>query len=235
MGTLTIYFAGICSHLWQAKPEPGVPHRTVLVNAREGFPARNIEPHWPEMRVVSGEIVSGTVPELRGVTITVRDRVATCDYRPSYRTCIPHLQSYTDEDVVIDHDVTRDRNAARTAAYVDIHGGRWRARADQGGAAVAYVTIQTDTPDVALSIEPFLGVGPADLVIRDNSIIQIENIGRSLTDNDQDFLLHFLVTGRIPDNARWPVQGDLTCKPFEPPLKWNRGTIGPGCSNSNYP
>ena len=210
MGTLTIYFAGICTHLWQQNPESPDPHRTVLVNARAGYLPREIVPHCPLLRVDPECIVSGAVPQLMGVTITVRDRVATFDYRPSFGTCIPDLERFTVGPVVIDDEVTRGRNPAKTAAYVDVQGGRWEAgvdkgSAEKGGAAVAYVTIETDTPDVALSIETFSGERRPDLVIRHDSTIQVENIGCSPTDNDQDFLLHFFVMGGIPAES-----GDTT-------------------------
>jgi hypothetical protein len=234
MGTLTIYFVGICSHLWQENPESRDPHRAILVNAQAGVPDRGIEPHFPSMRADPTDIIAGEIPELTGVTLTIRDRVATIDYGPSYRGCIPHLESYTDELVEIDHEVTRGRNPARTAAYVDVHGGRWRAGVDKGGAAVAYVTIQTDTTDVALSIEKFNGERLPDLVLKDNAAIQVENTGRALDDNDHDFLLHFLITGSIPGDAWWPDKDDLKCERIT--LPWGAaGTVGPGCSNSNYP
>jgi hypothetical protein len=230
MGTLTIYFAGICTHLWQEEP-----HRSVLVNAREGRPDRGIQPHHPLLRVRTEDILEGEIPDLTGVTVTVRDRDPKPSYSEAYRTCIPHLVSYTEELVEVDPDVTLGRNETRTAAYIDVHGGVWNAGVDKNGAAVAYVTIQTDTGNVALSIKRFDDELLPDLVIRDNAAIQVENIGRSLDDHDHDFLLHFLIMNRIPGDAWWPVEGDLKCEPLPVPLPWGGGTIGPGCSNSNYP
>ncbi len=237
MGTLTIYFAGICSHLWQDDPDSAEPHRVVLVNAREGHPDRGIEPHFPFMHVRPEDILSGEVPDdLTGVTITIRDRDAKPQYSPAYRTCIPHLVRYTEELVEINPDVTLGRDPARVAAYVDVHGGHWHAGVDAGGAAVAYVTIQTDTDGVALSLKPFDDKLLPDLVLEDNTTIQVENVGRGMDDNDHDFLLHFLIMSRIPADAWWPVEGELTCQPLPLPLPWpTRGTVGPGCSNSNYP
>ena len=235
MGTLTIYFVGICSHLWQNDPDSAEPHRAVLVNAREGHPDRGIEPHHPLLRVRPEDIVSGEVPDLTGVTLTVRDRDARPHYSPAYQTCIPHLVHYTEELVEIDPDVTLGRDATRAAAYVDVHGGHWHAGVDKGGAAVAYVTIQTDTTDVALSIKAFDDELIPDLVLKHDTTIQVENVGSGDDDNDHDFLLHFLIMNRIPGDAWWPEEGDLTCDPL-PTLPWpTRGTVGPGCSNSNYP
>jgi hypothetical protein len=236
MGTVTIYFAGICTHLWQEDPASPHPHRTVLVNAREGHPDRDIQPHFPLLRVHPEDIISGEVPDLAGVTITVHDSDAKPDYSDEYRTCIPHLVRYTEEDVEINPQVTVGRDPARTAAHIDIHGGHWCAGVDKEGAAVAYVTIETDTENVALSIKPFDDELFPDLVIRNNAEIQIENIGRGTDDDqDHDFLLHFLIMSHIPADAWWPEEGDLTCKPLPRPLPWDEGTIGPGCSNSNYP
>jgi hypothetical protein len=236
MGTLTIYFVGICSHLRQDDTDAAQPHRTVLVNAREGLPDRGIEPHFPFMHVRPEDIISGEVPDLTGVTITIHDRNPKANYSPAYQTCIPHLMSFTEELVEINPDVTLGRDAVRAAAYVDIQGGLWQAGVDKGGAAVAYVTIQTDTENVALSIKTFDDEPFPDLVLENNTTIQLENVGSGTDDNDHDFLLHFLIMSRIPGDAWWPEEGDLTCQPLPNSLPWpTRGTVGPGCSNSNYP
>jgi hypothetical protein len=235
MATLTIYFVGICSHLRPDSPESTDPHRAVLVNAREGHPPRGIQPHHPRLLVRSEDIITGTIPPLTGVTITVRDRDAKPNYSEEFGRCIPHLMSYTQELVEVNPDVTVERNPARTAGFIDVHGGIWNAGVDEKGAAVAYVKIQTDTEDVALNIKPFDDSMVHDLVLKDNAEIQVENTGRSFGDHDHDFLLHFLIMNRIPADARWPEQGDLTCQALPRPLPWDGGTIGPGCSNSNYP
>lgn len=232
MGTLTIYYYGICTHLWQS--DSSGPHRTVVVNARGGD--GRIAPHFPRLSIKADDIISGEPPQLDGVTITVRDRNPKQRYHPSYERCIPRLIQFTKMRIDLDPDAIDGLHPARTAGLIVAHGGDWRAGRDEMGAATAYVTIETETEHPTLRVEQPDEIAPYDVVLRSGAVVLVSNtglLGRGRDDEDYDFLLHFRVAKSTPTDASWPTEKDLHCEKL--PLSGISNTVGPGCSNSNYP
>jgi hypothetical protein len=122
---------------------------------------------------------------------------------------------------------------ASTIHHFDAAGKFWGG-VDEHGASVACLDVVTDG-DPVLRLLHFRGNGiPRDITLPDGAMIQLENVGpgSGKGDADHDFLLNFKIAQSIPVDARWPTD-PMTCQRIAVPFSGN--TVGPGCSNSNYP
>jgi hypothetical protein len=236
MGQLTLYFVGAVTHFPQ-QPGSNEPHRAVLHNARDGkkIGGHDIHPHWP--RMVVSPPPAEPLPELDGVTIAVRGVTSgPLDYS-RYR-CVPSVRDFTDTDFEIDDEVRRGGSCDKTAAHVELERGTFRGGLtkwgeDQRGVAVAWVELATAaTP--TLELRRYGSPRTETLTLPDEAQVVFENLGREHgDDSDHDFLLHFLIAKAVPKNARYPkalLCADEVILPYVPNV-----TVGPGCSNSNYP
>jgi hypothetical protein len=228
MGHVTIYFVGVCVHL-RDKVVEGVDHRVVLINAsrEEKIHQYAIDPHLAKLRI-------GTVgtPAPDGALLTIPNAVLNAVEYDSTFDCIPRLADYADTLPPLSDAMVRGKDKTLAAAYFDA-AGKFYAEATSGGAAIARLEVATDGPPV-LQITPFESAAfPEQTVTLPNVCsIDIVNIGGpESTEHDYDFLLNFKIFERIPDKAWWPTE-KRACPRF---LRLDYGTIGPGCSNSNYP
>lgn len=232
MGTLTVYFVGICTHLREFTSRE-VEHRVVLVNARESktINEKTIVAHEPSLRYTDRD---GTVQKmpLNGVHITTNAVDPNVAYDVSYFTCIPRLTPYAPDLQSLGMDMAKGRNASLAAAYFDA-AGRFLGRVDDNGASVAMLSMATQDPPT-LRLVPFDGSDPTELQLPDDAVIQLENVGpgKDKGDGPQDFLLHFLVATGLPSKPSYPTE-PAKCPGVQLPFPSN--TVDVGCSNSNYP
>lgn len=170
---------------------------------------------------------------LAGVRLSLNTESESVHYDDSFRTCIPHASEFTSSLPSPSEQVVRNTSPDRVAAYFDAAGMFVGAR-DSNGASFAILTVTTNDPPV-LTIKSFeYGSQPETIELEDGAILQIENLGRTeRNDSDHDFLLHFKVGESIPTDARWPTNPRTCANIVEPP--YSRNTVGPGCSNSDYP
>ena len=227
MGELTVYFVGVCVHLRNAVK--GVQHRVVVINAsnQEHIHEHTIEPHHAKLDIGA----TGT-PRPDGVLFTIPNAIdEPVDYDPSFETCIPHLADYTSSPLPPLSDVmVRAKDKSAAAAYFDA-AGKFSAEVTHGGASVAKLVVKTDG-DPVLRIAPFDGSDPEDVTLPDGGTVEITNIVdvHTAEEHDHDFLLNFKIFEKIPDDASWPTE-PKQC----PQSNRDYTSIGPGCSNSNYP
>jgi hypothetical protein len=226
MGKLNVYFVGVCVHLRNSVK--GVPHRVVLINASKGDHIHDlpIDPHFAGLNIGVPD-----TPRPDGALFTIPNAVSEAvDYDSSFERCIPRLADYSSSPLPpLSDAMTRGKDKALAAAYFDA-AGKFSAEVTHGGASVAKLVVETNGSPI-LRIAPFDGASPEDVNLPDDATIEIANIvGSEATENDHDFLLNFKILEKIPDDASWPTEGK-ECQ------RSNRAytTIGPGCSNTNYP
>lgn len=230
MGTLHLYFAGICTHVKAQKP--GEPHRVIVLNTRNGDPQHDIRPHQPFF--LSKGLPAKAGPTFDGETITVRDVTGPLRYEPSYDR-MPSLSSVAKRPIELDEDLLRHPNRERIAAIFEIPGGVWRVGI-YGASYSGWVEITTTTDQPVLHIEPFDGGDARDVVLRNQNAL-VKNVAPDeKEDRRQDFLLHYRATrNRLkPEELTLPAL-DPEGTDKIPSLKLPMTTVGPGCSNSNYP
>ena len=239
MGSLTVYFVGICSHLREFTSVE-TEHRVVLINAREGkeINGHKIVGHVATLRYLDAKGTPRHEP-LNGVRITIKNPSATpLTYDKSFFTCLPRLTAYAQDVITLSLDVAKGHDPNLVAAYFDIPAGNLIAGADANDASVAVLTVPTDG-DPILSIEPFPGhhsnASAREIPLPPNAHIQLENVGPGLRHGEgpHDFLLNLLVAQVIPPKATWPTTR-ADCK-LDVALPFPGNTVDPGCSNSNYP
>jgi hypothetical protein len=102
------------------------------------------------------------------------------------------------------------------------------------------IAVDADSAPV-LEVRPIRGEGLLRIPLREGAVITISNIprhGDPDQDHNADFLLHFLATGDVPGDARFPEDPMPCSRELHSDNYPGGGTkfyTGPGCSNSNYP
>jgi hypothetical protein len=233
MGTITINFVGICTHFHKGYV-PGVPHRVVCVDGRSipgikphfvtlSYAEREGEPPMAQMRLHRQRVrlFSGTREYQNVVTYD-------CDYHK-----IPSLHDHTrpSEEVFV---------ARRGAAvFFDLRGGAF-GHGCHGQAHTCCVTIDDiEAPSLELSSFDDL-FSKTRIRIPDGAVVELRNTERYVDPDDPDktdFLLHYLVSGEMPDKSKWiPTDKEAcqngACKSIrdDTPVALNVG-----CSNSTFP
>jgi hypothetical protein len=219
--TVTIRFAGICTHFRDIVP--AVPHRVVLPNAtaiRFGLihldwsgetVAYYLTPHFPFLRTpknvehldVPDVMEGGYFYACAGLKVlnAVDDALT---YAPSFDQTPPitsFVSHYSFSDDVL--------GGGRAACYFDLSAGKVRSETVPGGATQVVIEIQTDGPPM-LSITPFRSTAPATTLTLDSDELLVANleIDRQDADPPFDYLLHYLTdrTG-IPTRLTQPTPG----------------------------
>jgi hypothetical protein len=239
MGHVTIQFHGVCVHVRRTQevnlPED-VEHRVVLIDARNG---RNANGHTIAPHIATVQIY-GQSPEQGGIPLISRelDRQhlwidGAAEGMPAvhdvFHCAVPSLRGRI-ADLVIDSSVVVDGVGA--AGLFDLSGGTITAEIRHQGAGVAIFQSPV-SDDATLQIQPH-GGGPTESIpLPGTAWIIVSNVGDSGEDSDADFLLNYLVSGTIPPNApilNGPLACPLSLRKVAPPF-----SIGPGCSNTQYP
>lgn len=167
--------------------------------------------------------------ELHGVHLALDVEGSGPTYEHAYRTCIQRVKEYAPDLPSLSEDVVK--NGAGVAAFFDVAAGVFSAGVDHG-ASVAVLTVVTEQAPT-LKITPFGGPTESKQ-LQDGAILQIANIGHEAHDDKpHDFLLHYKIAQDVPADATWPTRGKTLCGWVIPPYPHN--TVGPGCSNSDYP
>jgi hypothetical protein len=246
MGTLTVYFVGICTHLREFTSRE-VEHRVVLINGRGGktINGNEIVGHEASLRYLDAD-GKPQKESLNGVHITVNAVDPKVVYDRSFFTCIPRLTAFAPSLPSLGMDAAQGRDANLAAAYFDA-AGRFVAGADANDASVAVLNVVTQDPPT-LTLANFDGTSRPPIELPDGAEIQIENVGPGKGGGDQthDFLLNFLVAQNIPTDASWPTKRAhcYVCRTSSDPtssckldvrLPFPGNTVDVGCSNSNYP
>jgi hypothetical protein len=229
MGTVKINFYGICTHLLKQPEMP--PHRVVLVNGEKPFThakLTSISLHYATIKV-QGE--AGGEQPLAGVSVSI-DPVPPGE-KPDYTEWEGRLPKLKIPGGKLDPRVVREEVAFKSAAYVDIPFGKWSTRCVQG-AVVSVVTFEDLPAGTKLVLRRFGESVPyQEIDLSGDRTIDIVNASRP--DDDRHFHLHFIVGGTAGIEAA--TGPDKVCNDgwSEDPVSSGYVSLGPGCSNSEYP
>lgn len=226
MAKVTFRFLGICSHVRTGK----FKHRVVLINGDKDFDRpdtppklRGIPPHIARVTLHLGQSRL-----LRGVELGIRtDEGPQPIDDHAWRNRLPrvHIDG-------IDPDVIGGENPSQTAAYLDVDRGTLSICCHNG----AFVTVLTldNVTNPRLTLRRFGETEVEEWPLDDGAEVFVENASQHQYEDDKHFNLHYLIGGmsrvgnaRPPDRAC--TSGDLKC-PIPP-----YASLGPGCSNSDYP
>lgn len=235
MGKLTVYFVGVCSHL-REHTSGATEHRVVLINAAKDdvINGKSIHGHHAWLRYPATPKEKGM--RLEGVRITANALDTGVFYDDSFFKGIPRLTDFAPDLPPLSPEIVNGNRPELVAAYFDAK-GHFSAGVDDNGASVAILNVSTNG-DPVLRIETFPDTSGQTTVeeihLPNGARIQIENLGPGgPADRDWDFLLSFKIATSIPKDATWPTQR-ADCD-FDVELPFPHNTVGPGCSNSNYP
>lgn len=215
-------FYGICTHLRKTGTDP---HRVVLVNGNRDFThpkLKDIPRH--EAKLVIG---NGAPETLRGVALRIRT-VAPLDYT-GWTGVLPRadVPSLSDE-------VVKNENPAEAAAYVDIEGGTFSICCLK---KAMVTTVTVNAAQVTFERRDFGSSEWQKMELQDGMTIVISNASAGThTEDRRHFHLHYLVGGKAGvDKAKEPGK---ECKSLPECPNAGAGdsvSLGPGCSNSEYP
>lgn len=217
-------FYGICTHLRKTGSDP---HRVVLVNGNRDFShpkLQDIPRH--EAKLVIG---NGDAETLRGVALRIRT-AAPLDYT-GWTGVLPRVDvpSLSDE-------VVKNENAGEAAAYVDIEGGTFSICCLK---KAMVTTVTVNAAQVTFERRDFRASAWQAVELQDGMTIEIINASAGAhTEDRRHFHLHYLVGGASGvDKAKEPGK---ECKALPDCPRSETGardpiSLGPGCSNSEYP
>jgi hypothetical protein len=224
MPTATVYFVGICSHL--SHGSSGIrPHRVVLINASRDRLVNGllVPKHTARVRLDDSDepIV------LNGATLRLNAVSAGVQYDPTFEPNIPRLSNYSHEPLApLSSAMASWANADLVSAYFDVAGTLFGAHTSSGAAAAKLVVETVDVP--LLTITTFAGERQ-EIPVGERPFF-VENVDVGPVVDDHDFLLQYKMLMRVPADADWPHEPFTGGEPIPGPI-----TVGPGCSNSNYP
>lgn len=233
MDELTVEFFGVCTHIQRTEdlaPIP-VPHRVVMINSdAQGTVAR----HHTRVEICEGENVLHRF-DLDGHTVSIDGApLATVTYDDHYRCAVPHLlREGFAESMTLSPRVTESPDAALVAGLVDLPNGRLTAKMRPDGAAVGIATVQIEGPR-RISIRRF---GSSEIVqvfpVPPGADVVFSNAANPGEDDATDFGLNFLIAEPVPVITR--MNGHRPCKQILRHTRHGWQSIGPGCSNTNFP
>jgi hypothetical protein len=236
---IRVEFIGICTHIREVEGL-AVPHRVVLVNAREETSFKDkgkIPPHDTLLRIrgVRGaaQLPNGAEPwvswSLEGVRLSIAP--AKADAKVSYkRWDIPSLGELGLDGIL--------PQVLRPAGDPDVMTAMFDVTCDGTFESVCHDKAQ----GAVLTIDPgpapklvaaMLGIGTETSIgLETDAVIQIQHVARHhRPDHGSHFFLHYLIGGKeLPENAK---DFQKECR-GGPTLSGPIG-LGPDCSNSGYP
>jgi hypothetical protein len=244
--TISITFAGICTHVWRDGSDP----RVVLVNATEStiITGQPIGAHVPTLRIAAKDLANvspvewpgtgGAIMEwkLDGARIAINAK-AGVQLDPSYDRCMPRLTTLTPAIGPLSRAAVEDENPRLAASYFDVTGGTLSAGAiKDDGAVFSLLVAETEGPPL-LSIAAFGSEVPTLIPLRDGAELTIANLGRTeRQDGHFDFYLHYALAEGLPKDPGIPAT-PAGCRVNYYSPTWPPGltTVDAGCSNSAYP
>jgi hypothetical protein len=246
---LTVYFAGVCTHVWWEDPPPAFTHRVVLANgiAEGNIHGKRIRSHIPTLRVADQDILDMTSPvpprssggitewRLDGARVRIENAITEVERDLTFKRCIPKLGDLTSDIGPPSKEAVDGGVLDFTACIFDVTGGTLKGRANQSRAAFAL--LETDTSEIPkVHITWSTTAEPTVLHLVRGAEMTIANLGAAENDDaDFDFYLHYKLAAEMP--AYLGVPGPSDCTINEPARTWppGFGSVGPGCSNSAYP
>jgi hypothetical protein len=175
--------------------------------------------------------------DLRGARVEIANALGKeLRYEDSYDCCIPHLSQLTPDLPPPSKEVVLAGDPDKASCYFDVGAGVFTAGYVAQGAATAVLTVTTiDLPIVR--VHKFGGTDSDDFRLRDGAEIALVNAGAEIDDDDaNDFLLHYETAQSIPVNAGIPTSVAPCCRKLGDSYIINpKLSVGPGCSNSDFP
>ncbi|MEA2489802.1 MAG: hypothetical protein QOH21_1594 [Acidobacteriota bacterium] len=230
---ITVHFIGVCTHL-RKKDVPGlpVPHRVFVAHARtaQDFGSGTVPAH-----VATLEIRPPGAPVETWDLTGVRVRVVTSaggavSYGGSWGKCMPSLSGHGRVKCTVDPNVVVRGTPDLADAYFDVAAGTFEAVC-HGDATGAKLTIDGTAPRLLFS--GLTDESPTmTRVLADGTELRLAHTEPTCTgDDNHHFSMHYLVGGKakIPTGKK---THDVKCK-CEP--DGDMVSLGPGCSNSEYP
>jgi hypothetical protein len=243
---ITVRFTGICTHVLSGLGSAQSRHRTVLVRAEKDTAIwdKKIPPHIPRLRIDKDDIVPGGIEgPLDGLTLLepevwvwqfagaalALEGLASQPYESDV-DIVPHLRSRGGKLDPVNDDVVVHEQAA---GYFDIDRGVMTAKTMLTGAVITELTAKIGaTPK--LKVTSFGSHVSSWITLRPGAVIHIEHTGTVAGDSPYDFLLHYLIFPRIPDDVEIPEHEVEEKKKLKAMAK-DDNNISAGCSNSVYP
>ena len=231
---ITIRFVGICTHITARNDNS---HRVVLVRADNGanFYGAAIPPHIPKLRIDPADILGidgyphGLEPLgpdgqwlIRGVSFTVAGATGDPIARHESFNGIPPLKSSSrpgPSSAVID--------AEQAACYFDLEKGMIHAYQAPTDAWETEAIVETNG-EPALRLTCFWNRSVSHIRLRKGATVVVEHTGYLHSESDNDYLLHYRVLERVPEDAEMPPRKKR-------PATGIPGDISAACSNSQYP
>ena len=233
MDEITVEFIGVCTHIQRTEylaPIP-VPHRVVMINSDAlGTVAR----HNTRVEVCEGDLVLHRY-DLDGHAVSIDGALdGTLTYDQHYLCAVPLLlREGFAESMTLSPHVIDSPDRALMAGLLDLPNGSFTAKMRPDGAAVGIATVQIEGPR-RISIRQF---GASEIVLEldvpPGADVVFTNSANPGEDDEIDFALNFLIAEPVPDITR--MNSHRPCKQILPHTRHGWQSIGPGCSNTNFP
>ncbi|MDP9193620.1 MAG: hypothetical protein M3P06_18145 [Acidobacteriota bacterium] len=248
---LSVYFVGVCTHVWWSDTQPQFTNRVVLVNGLEDTAIRDrtIRSHIATLRVAAKDVIrtgslvrpreDGEILEwqLNGVRVDINSTGDDVDRVDSFHRCIPKLAQLTPDVGPPSKASVDDGDPTLASCIFDIRHGTLQGRATQLGAALAL--LQTETSgDPIVTMTSFITGEQETLHLHAGAEMTVSNLGATEVHDDlYDFYLHYKLADRMPETLGVPDGPRPTCISNTIGKTWppGAGSVGPGCSNSAYP
>ena len=231
--SVRVYFIGVCTHICRHPaftPWLEVPHRVVLLAARteQKVGECRIPPHESKL-IINHE---KPIDIGRGVTVSIGSGVERVEYDESYPKLVPRLLDLYPGLLPAPH-IVQDRDHNFADAYVDITRGKLRPVCAYNARAVEW---EIDDPSPVLTLRWWSRWDePEKRPLASGSTICVVHTASGANEDDHrcHFLLHHGIAGPL---LELPVPDLKNCTGEQVPslcLRFN--SLGPGCSDSNYP
>ena len=263
MGSITVHFSGVCTHIVKQPETPWLPtpHRVLLVNAIAGRAIPDggvtIPPHEPLITIDPAQLVHPDSAKdfaapflpvyedepgtwtLLGVNLTIANPTGPYARDWRYLCGIPKLTTLDPMLGLLSGDFVVGSRVNNTAAYFDVTSGGFTAFLTSDGAAAATAVITTVDDNPQLVATSFDTLEQRRLIFNDGATIVVSNEEPKPTSNDDDFLLNYLIARNL-SATKPPIPPQSECLlgvgvPNGAKVPRSAFSIGPGCSNSNYP
>ena len=214
----------------------GVEHRVVVIDGREDRTVNGytIAPHIPKVDVYDQQPDDQLLPlesfEVDRLHLSINGAEQGMPVaQDGFRCVVPPLREFVSGLEIVSEVVVQGREVA---GFIDLTGGSICGQIRHHDAGVAIFTSEVSN-DATLQILP-LDAGPGrSIALPAKAWIIVSNVAGSKQDHDADFLLNYLISGSIPPGA--PILDHSRNCPAPFSSAFPIYSIGPGCSNTQYP
>jgi hypothetical protein len=230
---ITVHFIGVCTHLRDRDvPDLPVPHRVFMAHARteQDYGSGKVPAHVTTLEIrPPGE--PAETWDLTGVRVrVVTSSTGSVSYTNSWGTCMPRLSGHGRVTCSADAAVVVRGTRDVADAYFDVSAGTFEAVC-HGKATGAKLTIDGTGPRLIVNgLTEDLPTMTRPLA--DGTELRVSHTDPTCAGEDKHhFSMHYLIGGksRIPAGKK-VHEVDCTCASDEAIV-----SLGPGCSNSEYP